>query len=348
LALFIFSLYNPDSPIPNLSSAPQQASVGSLPKVLFPIYKKMLNPNARTRLPTTRFVDEVEATGYWSGNNLIELVESLEGFELAGESEKISLLRRIKESVQILPPPFLISKILPSLLHSLSLPSAPASHILPLVLSIGKDVPPHRYNAVVLDPVVKLYASPDRGTRMALLEGLTEYGDKLEKSVVSDKVWPHLITGFADTVAVIREATVKAIPVIAPKVNTSAGAFEVQGNQLTKWLRFAAQRQIIEQRLAETFGENASRPGTLHQNQYVYLARSSRPSPRTEYEEEGPRSRLCQESQGYVCTRPGRGSDGAYGYGRILRQGRSSGQGYPEHGVYHDRQGKVSRLISSV
>ena len=189
-----------------------------MPKSLFPLYKRMLNPNARTRLPTTRFVDEVAATGYWQGNNLIELVDSLEGFELAGEADKISLLRRIRESVDSLPPPFLISKILPSLLHSLSLPSAPASHILPLVLSIGKNVPPHRYTATVLDPVVRLYASPDRGTRMALLEGLTEYGDKLEKNVASDKVWPHLITGFADTVAVIREATVKAIPIIAPKV----------------------------------------------------------------------------------------------------------------------------------
>jgi SCY1-like protein 1 len=71
----------------------------------------------------------------------------------------------------------------------------------------------------VLDPVVRLYASPDRGTRMALLEGLAEYGEKLEKGMVVDKVWPHLITGFADTVAVIREATVKAIPIIAPKVS---------------------------------------------------------------------------------------------------------------------------------
>lgn len=219
LALFIFSLYNPDSPLPNLSAAPQIGSIGSMPKSLFPLYKRMLNPNARTRLPTTRFVEEVGATDYWKGNNLIELVDQLEGFELAGEADKLSLLRRIGGSVDSLPPPFLISKILPSLLHSLSLPSAPASHILPLVLAIGKNVPPQRYTALVLDPVVKLYASPDRGTRMALLEGLNEYGDKLEKNTASEKVWPHLITGFADTVAVIREATVKAIPIIAPKVS---------------------------------------------------------------------------------------------------------------------------------
>jgi SCY1-like protein 1 len=163
LALLIYQLYNPDRPLPNLSAAPQLSTIGSVPKPLFPVYKRMLNPNAKTRLATTRFVSEVEPTGYWQGNNLIELVNSLEGFELAGEADKISLLRRIRESQEILPPPFLISKILPSLLHSLSLPSAPASHILPLVLSIGKNVPPHRYTATVLDPVVRLYASPDRG-----------------------------------------------------------------------------------------------------------------------------------------------------------------------------------------
>jgi SCY1-like protein 1 len=194
----------------------------------------MLNPNPRTRLSTTSFIPEVEQVGFWHGNNLVELVDSLEAFELASEGEKNALLRRIKESIATLPPPFLISKILPSLLHSLSLPSAPSSAILPLVLAIGRDVPEERYRELVLEPVVRLYASPDRGTRMALLDGLVEYGDKLDKSMVNDKVWPHLvsqmaipafasadnvqITGFADTVAVIREATVKAIPIIAPKV----------------------------------------------------------------------------------------------------------------------------------
>lgn len=155
----------------------------------------MLNPNPRTRLPTTSFIPELEQLGFWQGNNLVELVDALAGFELASEGEKAGLLRRIKESIPSLPPPFLTSKILPSLLHSLSLPAAPSSAILPLVLAIGKDISDEqRYKELVLEPVVRLYASPDRGTRMALLDGLAEYGERLEKSMVNDKIWPHLVS----------------------------------------------------------------------------------------------------------------------------------------------------------
>ena len=53
---------------------------------------------------------------------------------------------------------------------------------------------------------------------MALLDSLGEYVDKLDQKVVVNDVWPNLQTGFSDTVAVIREATVKSIILLAPKV----------------------------------------------------------------------------------------------------------------------------------
>lgn len=45
----------------------------------------------------------------------------------------------------------------------------------------------------MLAPLIKLYASPDRGTRMALLDHLEEYADKLDKKSVVDKIWPNLV-----------------------------------------------------------------------------------------------------------------------------------------------------------
>jgi SCY1-like protein 1 len=65
--------------------------------------------------------------------------------------------------------------------------------MLPLVLSLGKLVPEKEYGKLVLDPVVKLYTSPDRGTRMALLDGLSEYSDKMDQRTVQERVWPHLV-----------------------------------------------------------------------------------------------------------------------------------------------------------
>ena len=202
----------------------------------------MLNPNPRTRLSTTSFLSEATATGFWTANPLAALVEGLDGFELRSEGEKLGLLRSIKDAATSgsVPQPFLLYRVLPSLLHSMSLPTAPSSAMLPLVLELGKVVPSSDYGKLVLEPVIRLYSSPDRGTRMALLDGLPEYSERLDAKTVVDKVWPHLvcpffssgslrlttceITGFADTVPVIREATVKAVYPLASKVGPCFGS----------------------------------------------------------------------------------------------------------------------------
>lgn len=157
----------------------------------------MLSPNPRTRLSTTSFIAEATTAGFWSDNPLTSLVESLDGFELASEGEKLGILRTIKDSASSggLPSPFLLYRVLPSLLHSISLPTAPSGAMLPLVLELGKLVPPAEYIKMVLDPVIKLFASTDRGTRMALLDGLGEYVDKLDQRMVSERMWPHLVCG---------------------------------------------------------------------------------------------------------------------------------------------------------
>jgi SCY1-like protein 1 len=55
-------------------------------------------------------------------------------------------------------------------------------------------MPPEDYPTTIIAPIIKLFASPDRGTRMALLEHLPEYIDKLDKKTVSDKIFPHLVS----------------------------------------------------------------------------------------------------------------------------------------------------------
>lgn len=219
--MWLFWLYNPEKPPPQLSSAPTPAMAGAIPKRLFPLWKRMVNPNAKTRLSTTNFVSEAGLSGFWTDNALVSLVDGLDGFELRSDGEKQQLLRTIKDAAEggSLPEPFLVHRVLPSLLHSLSLPNAPSALMLPLVLALGKQVPPSTYAKVVLDPVIKLFASPDRGTRMALLDGLDEYSNKLDARMVTERIWPNLITGFADTVPVIREATIKAVYPLSSKLS---------------------------------------------------------------------------------------------------------------------------------
>ncbi len=106
---------------------------------------------------------------------------------------QLSPLRSLDESAASFPPEFASYRVLPSLLSALEFGGASAASILPLVIQFGKNVPPQDYSSVILVHLVKLYASPDRGTRMALLEHLSEYADKLDKKTVVDKILPHLV-----------------------------------------------------------------------------------------------------------------------------------------------------------
>lgn len=78
-------------------------------------------------------------------------------------------------------------------MSALEFGGASASTILPLVLQLGSSVPPEDYPQMVLGPIVKLFASADRGTRMALLDHLPEFAEKLDQRTVSDKIWPNLV-----------------------------------------------------------------------------------------------------------------------------------------------------------
>ncbi|KAG1718462.1 hypothetical protein EDB19DRAFT_1899249 [Suillus lakei] len=58
-----------------------------------------------------------------------------------------------------------------------------------------------------------------RGTRIVLLDSLPDFTEKLDKKTVVNMIWPNLQTGFTDTVAVIRKATVRAIVLLSPKLS---------------------------------------------------------------------------------------------------------------------------------
>jgi SCY1-like protein 1 len=102
----------------------------------------------------------------------------------------------VKESVNSLPPEFATHRVLPALVSALERggASTSAASIVPLLLQLGKNVPTdEEYTTAVIGPVVTLFASPDRGVRMALLDNLDDFKDKMDKKLVVDKVWPHLV-----------------------------------------------------------------------------------------------------------------------------------------------------------
>ncbi|KAI5116981.1 hypothetical protein M0805_001592 [Coniferiporia weirii] len=226
LGLLIHYVFNPQAPAPATADPPhpppQPSSRGAIPTTLFGPYKRLLNPNAKARLSPAAFLEMGMAetgdnNGFFANNSFVRICQGLDQFSLSGEAEKAILLRSLKDAAPTLPPEFASHRVLPSLVSALEFGGATANAILPIVLQLGVHASLADYPTIVLAPVTKLFASTDRGTRIALLEHLGEYVDKLDNKTVSDKIWPHLQTGFTDTVPVIREATVKAIGLLHTK-----------------------------------------------------------------------------------------------------------------------------------
>ncbi|KAG1837506.1 hypothetical protein DFJ58DRAFT_734319 [Suillus subalutaceus] len=229
LGLLLHAVFNPTHPPPPTAQPPhpppQVSSRGAIPLSVFSSFKKLLNPNAKLRMSPKNLLDigmaesDGEGRGFFVHNRLVKVCAGLDGFTLSSESDKVSLLRTLKESASSFPPEFVSYRILPCLASALEFGGASAATIVPLVLQFGKNVAHDDYGSVVVAPLVKLFASADRGTRIALLDNLPDFAEKLDKKTVVDKIWPNLQTGFTDTVAVIREATVRAIVLLSPKLS---------------------------------------------------------------------------------------------------------------------------------
>lgn len=227
LALVAIEAFN--GPLPPQTGTAAAPPRGHVPQALYSALQRMLVPNAKTRSSVAKVWEAGEAEGgFFKESTLVKVARGLDGFLLATENEKASIVKLLQEKPDSFTPDFLMYKVLPALVAALAavpppgtLPSASTqpSLLLPLVLRLGQPLPKDEWNANVVPPLLKAFASPDRSTRMALLENLSLYAERMDNRVVVDKLWPNLITGFNDSVPVIREATLKAILPLAPKLS---------------------------------------------------------------------------------------------------------------------------------
>lgn len=88
-----------------------------------------------------------------------------------------------------------------------------------LVMRIAQKLSEDEYDAQITPVVVRLFASPDRALRVCLLDNLPLMIDHLSQKIVSDKIFPQMVTGFGDLAPVVREQTVKAVLVVVSKLS---------------------------------------------------------------------------------------------------------------------------------
>ena len=100
LGLLLNATFNPDNHPPPTASPPHPpptaAARGNIPNAIFPLYKKLVNPNPKGRLTPKSFLEiGMSDSGFFAGNRLVKVCSGLDNFALASESEKMTLLRYV-------------------------------------------------------------------------------------------------------------------------------------------------------------------------------------------------------------------------------------------------------------
>uniref|UniRef100_A0A1I7XM28 N-terminal kinase-like protein n=1 Tax=Heterorhabditis bacteriophora TaxID=37862 RepID=A0A1I7XM28_HETBA len=157
-------------------------------------------------------------TGGFFKNKFVDTLLFLEEFQLKEANEKQSFFMHLRENLDIFPDDLAKYKILPKLILTYEYGDAGPNILIPL-FKLGRLLDEEEYQRKIVPCLVKLFGSPDRTTRVKLLERIDEFGPHLSAQVINDKIFTNIASGFLDTSPAVRESTVKAMVSLAEKLN---------------------------------------------------------------------------------------------------------------------------------
>ncbi|KAL8971067.1 MAG: hypothetical protein Q9183_001228 [Haloplaca sp. 2 TL-2023] len=197
-------------------------------------YKRLLNQNPKARLTVSHFRGQGRRSGGFFETPLISLSESIESLGLKSDDEReeflryvtlafsrLVVLRRLSELDQVandFPEEYFSVKVLPELLKSVEFGGG-GPKVFASVMKISARLSEEDYNTKLTPVIVRLFSNPDRAIRVCLLEHLHQMIEHLPQKIVNDKIFPQMVTGFADLAPLVREQTVKAVLIVIAKLS---------------------------------------------------------------------------------------------------------------------------------
>ncbi|VDN18997.1 unnamed protein product [Gongylonema pulchrum] len=163
---------------------------------------------------------ELRRTDGFFKNRYVDTLLFLDEFQLKDAHEKQIFFTKLKDDLEIFPSNIAKYRILPKVIHSYEYGDAGSFVLVPL-FQLGHLLDEEEYQRRVVPCLCKLFSSPDRVTRVKLLEHIDEIAPHLTPQIVNEKIYGNLSSGFADTSPVVRESTIKAIVSLADKLNNS-------------------------------------------------------------------------------------------------------------------------------
>ncbi|KAK4514742.1 uncharacterized protein ATC70_002345 [Mucor velutinosus] len=191
---------------------------GSIPGNMQRIYTMLLNPSFRARASADMFLDEgLKPRGFFS-SDFVKVNLFLENISIKEQGEKEGFFRQLDSTIDTFPSEFSKYKILPELIKAFEFGSGGAK-ALSAIVKVGEHLSDEEYESVVIQPIIRMFASPDRAIRVSLLENMPKFIDHMTNKMITNQVFPHIATGFTDTIPIIREQTIKSILLIVPKLS---------------------------------------------------------------------------------------------------------------------------------
>ncbi|VDO71878.1 unnamed protein product [Schistosoma margrebowiei] len=198
LGCLIWEIFNPSSTLKDRAQ---------IPKALVHDYRRLIAQSATK-----------EKQGFLA-NDYVDTLLFLEEIELKDSMEKSTFLKNLATQITSFPDDVCRHKILPHLVNGLRYGSAGVDALLP-VLRLIPLLSDNDFQTYVLPCLLKLFSSPERATRVRLLEHLPDFVQHLQTKCIETQIFGPVSAGFTDTHPVVREATVRAMIHLAPKLST--------------------------------------------------------------------------------------------------------------------------------
>ncbi|KAF8476197.1 armadillo-type protein [Kalaharituber pfeilii] len=200
------------------ASSDQLANTKAIPQNIVQSYKRLIQPNPKTRLSIAHFLAQGVRKGSFFDTPLIHVAEFVENIGAKGEEEREEFLNLLEETGDQFPEEFFKMKVLPELLKAVEYGGG-GPKVFSVVLKIGEKLTSEEWESKVVPVIVRLFSIPDRAIRVFLLDNLPKMIDHIPNKIVNDKIFPDMATGFSDLSPIVREQSVKAVLVIINKLS---------------------------------------------------------------------------------------------------------------------------------
>jgi len=215
----------------------QVGNAKNVPTSMQASYKRLSHAVPKMRLSIGHFLEQGNRNGGFFDTPLIKLTDGIENLGLKSDTERDFFLRYAmslpepkKMSLTILselegvaesedfPEEFFRVKVVPELLKSVEFGGGGPKPF-GIVMRIATKMDEDEYDRQITPVIIRLFSSPDRALRVCLLDNLPLMIDHLSQKIVSDKIFPQMVTGFGDLAPLVREQTVKAVLVVVSKLS---------------------------------------------------------------------------------------------------------------------------------